>query len=295
MADNIKELEKSLEKVEHDLKDADWEEGFDQVLKQYRGEDEVVSFKKYIELNKGKKSVGFSSGFSKLDGLIDGFHEGDLITITAPTGEGKTTFCQNLTVKFIESGVKSIWFSYEVPIDQFIIKFGDEVPEGYLPKQLVSRTITWIERKIVEGIVKYGVRVVFIDHLHYLFNLSTSRNPSLEIGEIVRNLKTMAKKYKVTIFLVAHIGKIGYGERVGLENIRDSSFVGQESDYVIAMWRTKERLTKKQEREEGPVFKNEAVLSVVKNRYNGRLGGLKLFFHDNKFYENIDEVPVLEM
>ena len=71
--------------------------------------------------------------------------------------------------------------------------------------------------------------------------------------------------------------------------------MGQESDYVFAIWRLKEKKSKKEEREEGITYKDEAALSVAKNRYNGRLGTIKLYFRDNKFYDTIEEVPVPEI
>lgn len=284
---NLQNLEIELEKVEKELKEANWEEGFEEVLKNYRGEDEVVSFEDYLLSVDKEKRPFYLTNFNKLDDLIQ-IEEGNLITITGPTGEGKTTFAQNLTAKL---DVPSIWFSYEVPTEQLITKFGDKLPKGYVPKSLISRKTIWIERKIVEGIVKYGIKIVFIDHLHYLFNLAETRNPSLEIGEIMRTLKLIAKKYNIIVFLIAHTKMITSEERIGLESIRDSSFVGQESDCVIAIWRKRERQKQFEYRERGLVYKNEAVVSVVKNRRTGKLGSFDLYFHNNCFYEEMHEVP----
>ena len=149
---SIEQLEKELKSVEERMKEARWEEEFERIFKEYKGEDEVVGFKDYLEIQGKERKKRYSSGFEKLDNLIGGFSEGDLITVTGPAGEGKTTFCQNLTTRLLKNGIKSLWFSYEIPAEQFIIKFGEEVPEGYLPKNLVSRSTTWIERKIVEAI-----------------------------------------------------------------------------------------------------------------------------------------------
>jgi len=291
---NIKELEEALEEVDKEISKSQQEQYYYEVLKAYKGEDEVISFKQYLDYQKTNKTRTVPSGFKGLDDYVEGFRGGELVVITAPTGEGKTTFCQNITLNLLNQDVRSLWFSYEVSIQDFIQKFGEEIPEGYLPKILTERNLVWIERKIVEAIAKYEVRAVFIDHLHYLFDLKNSRNTSLEIGEIVRTLKIIAKKYGITIFLVAHIGKVDYEGRVGLENIRDSSFVAQEADTVIALWRVKERLSKLELREKGTVYKNETMVSIVKNRFNGRLGTSKLIFHKNKFYENDEDIPTPE-
>ena len=46
----------------------------------------------------------------------------------------------------------------------------------------------------------------------------------------MRNLKIIAKKYDIAIFIMAHTGKSREDGTVGIDNIRDSSFVAQESD-----------------------------------------------------------------
>jgi len=292
---DLKELNERLSRIEREKKGIALEDALREEMANYKGEDEVVSFEDYKKTHIEFVKQGFSSGMPSLDRLIDKFHEGDLVTITASTGQGKTSWCQYLTVNFANSQKKSLWFSYEVPVMNFLLKFGEQLPEGYVPNLLTERSLVWIERKIVEAIVKFKVSVVFVDHLHYLFNLRETRNVSLEIGEIMRTLKIIAKKYSVTIFIVAHTGKIEDGRSaVGLNNIRDSSFVGQESDYVFALWRIKLQQTWKQIEDFGVQYKNETVISVIKNRYNGQLGSVRMYYDlkNNRFTELVTaEMP----
>jgi len=293
----IEQLETKLKQVEKELQEAEWEEGFERALKEYRGKDEVISFQSYKQLLEGKQEPIWrvKSNIPTLDDLIGGFQEGNLIVVTAPTGQGKTTFCQTLTRNFADNGVRCLWFSYEVPPREFLEKFGENLPVAYLPKALVSRTMIWIERKIVEAIAKYQTKVVFIDHLHYLLDLSKVKNASLEIGAIMRELKLMALKYNIVIFIVAHMTKTRFEDKVGLEDIRDSSFISQEADYVIVLWRDATRQSKRDLREKGVIYTNEAVASVEKNRRTGRTGSLRLILKDNLFYEvteNYGEEPI---
>lgn len=283
MTEELQKLEQQLEQVEQEYEGSKMEIQFQEVLRSYRGEDQVISFQTYKSTTKEIKR-GFSSGFHYLDEWLNGFQKGDLITITAPTGMGKTSFSQYLTVKFSDQKIRSLWFSYEVSVPNFLMKFGANLPDGYLPKVLTERNITWIERKIVEGIVKFGTQVVFIDHLHYLFNLRDSKNVSLEIGDIMRGLKIIAKKYSITIFIMAHTGKQREDGTVGLESIRDSSFVGQESDTVIALWRVREKQTKVDIQQNGIKFTNETMVSLVKNRATGHLGSFKTVYAEGNNY-----------
>ena len=291
----IQELNNRLAEIEREKKGIGLEDALREEMKNYKGDDEVISFLNYKEKHKDFIKKGFSSGCQKLDEFIDGFHDGDLITITATTGQGKTSYCQYLTSNLSKQGIKTIWFEYEVPINNFLQKFGENLPNGYLPQVLTDRSLVWIERKIVEAITKFDIKVVFIDHLHYLFNLRETRNVSLEIGEIMRTLKIIAKKYNISIFLVAHTGKLGEDGAVGLDSIRDSSFVGQESDYVIALWRIREKQTRRDIQDNGIRCKNETMISVVKNRYTGRLGSFKTmydFSNNNYLTEFKDEYEI---
>lgn len=291
----INELEERLEEIEQKYKGKKREDALLQEMRDYKGDDEVISFQEWLNKNKTTQVKSFSSGFKKLDDLIEGFHEGDVVAITARSGQGKTTFCQNLTRRFSDSKIKTLWFSYEVPVSQFLKKLGNNIPDGYLPQVLLETSKVWIERKIVEGISKYNTKVVFIDHLHYLFSLAKSKSPSLEIGEIMRWLKLTAIRYNITIFIIAHTQKIKNDEVIGLDSIRDSSFVGQESDYVIALWRQVEKQAKAQKMEQGIRYKDESTIAVIKNRYTGQIGAFSVYYKDNEFYENIFDVPVKEI
>ena len=292
MENNLKILEGQLEEIENqcDVAEQEWE--FKQVLKEYRGDDEVISFKDWKESHKNFNKKGFSSGLSDLDEITSGFHKGDLITITGETGQGKTSFSQFLTSEFAKNKIKSLWFSYEMPIDNFLQKF-EELPDGYIPKMLTERNTTWIERKIVEGIAKFGIQCVFIDHLHYLFDLSGKINTSLIIGDIMRNLKIIAKKYGITIFIMAHTGKSREDGTVGIDNIRDSSFVAQESDYVIAIWRVQKEKSKSQVRADGIEYTPYTKIFVAKNRYTGEVASIATTYKNGKyiFAKETNKIP----
>lgn len=283
----IKQLESKLEQIEKELKEAEWEEGFERALREYRGEDEVISFQSYKKLLEARQEPIWraKTNLPTLDDLVGGFRGGNLIVVTAPTGQGKTTFCQTLTRNFADNEVKCLWFSYEVPPKEFLEKYGENLPIAYLPKALISKTLIWIERKIVEAIAKYQTKVVFIDHLHYLLDLSKIKNASLEIGGIMRELKLMALKYNIAIFVVAHMTKTRFEDKVGLEDIRDSSFISQEADYVIVLWRNATKQSKRDLREKGIIYTNEAVVLVEKNRRTGRTGSLRLILENNLFRE----------
>jgi replicative DNA helicase len=149
-----------------------------------------------------------------------------------------TLLAQSLTQNFVEHHHPPLWFSFEVPPRQFLSQF-ERLPFIYMPSKLKAHAMDWIEERIMESFAKYNTRVVFIDHLHYLFDIQKSRNPSLDIGAIIRKLKGIAVNNEFVIFLLCHTSK-AKDENESYESIRDSSFVAQESDCVIMVKRTPE-------------------------------------------------------
>jgi hypothetical protein len=187
-----------------------------------------------------KPLVNIHSGIPSLDMAIENFHDGELIAVSGPTKNGKTLFCQTITRNISAQQYFALWFSYEVTPRGFINCFdGDDLPLFYLPDGLKARSMEWIEGKILEGLKQYNTRVIFIDHLHYLFDLVQKSNVSLTIGSVVRRLKALAVTHKLVIFLLCHTTKPGgEGGELSYMSIRDSSFVSQESDTVFMIQRT---------------------------------------------------------
>jgi len=189
-----------------------------------------------------KPLVNVRSDFPSLDKAIEHFHDGELIAISGPTKNGKTLFAQTLTKNFSDQQYFSLWFSYELHPRQFIGCFGEDLPMFYLPEALEARNMDWVERKITESLKQNNTRIVFIDHLHFLFDLMQRQNVSLTIGSVVRRLKTLAINHRLIIFLLCHTSKPGgEGGDLSYLSIRDSSFVSQESDSVLMIQRTGEK------------------------------------------------------
>jgi replicative DNA helicase len=277
-------IEKLIERCEQEIASTqDAQKKAEQVAvikdlwRKYRGEDQIVSVEDYLKRIANEESgdeLVVMSKIPKLDIIIEGFREGNLVVVSGATKQGKTSFCQTLTENFSEQGVKCLWFTYEVPVKEFTRKF-KEIPTFYLPNKITGDTTDWLEKKTVEAIAKYGVRVVFVDHLHYIVDLrAMKQNLSVQIGMVMRDLKKIALAWGVIIFLVAHIKKTKASDMPGLDDMRDSSFVAQEADIVMMVSRLIQ---------EGSEFSNEAIVSVLAHRRTGKMGSVRLLYRDNKF------------
>lgn len=217
----------------------------------YNGADRVVTWREYLKNRESSvgKSIAFSSGFSELDFFTDGFQTGELITVSGYTGMGKTLFLKSLIRSFGIGKVPVLVFSYEDAVEKYLQKFSEENGNYpvFVPCALKTGDMKWLEERVVEAKLKHNVRVVTIDHLHYLMDSEHGReNLSIKLGSIMRFLKTkIAGEHNLVVFVVAHQEKVKDNEEASMNTIRDSSLIGHESDDVIIVQRLPDSKQKK--------------------------------------------------
>jgi replicative DNA helicase len=276
----IEKLEKEIVKTSQDVDKIEDIERLKETAKRYEGDDAVISSEELVERIKNRpEELKLKSGFSGIDRLLDGFRLQQLITLTAATGSGKTTMAMELTIRLKE--YNPMWIPFEEGAEELINKFlerNEDPPLFFTPEHIIDKTLEWVEQKIVESIAKYNTKVIFIDHLHFIVPFTTERH-DLAVGRTMRELKGLAKKWNICIFIICHLKKTQVTEKPNIDDLRDSSFIGQESDSVIMLWRATKRTT------EGIEITNDVVVSVQKNRRTGRTGNIKMTFKDGRFYE----------
>ncbi len=276
----IKKLENEIRTTQQSQEQTLSLDRLKEIAKVYRGEDQVISFEKIAEKIKLRKDEPkFMSGFSGLDELLKGFRQQQLVVISALTKSGKTQFCMDLTCKMKEHN--PLWFPFEESAEELITKFlerGEETPKAFAPENMKGSAIDWIESKIVESIAKFDSKIVFIDQLDFIVKMS-SDDHHLRIGQTMRDLKAIAKKWNITIFLICHLTKAKMDTQPTLEDLKGSSSIAQEADTVILLWRETKR-----ERGE-VVITNNVNVSVQANRRTGKTGNVKMIYENGHFLE----------
>lgn len=281
MVDFLKELETEIEKVDDDLKKNEAVARLEEAMRVYDGEDKLISSLEILEhIKNAPEEEKIMSGFVGLDNILGGFRRQQLIVLAAPTKNGKTSFCVELTIRMEKEN--PVWLPFEESAEELVRKFherGEVPPLFYTPKTITGNTLQWIEKKVVEGKVKYNSRLFFIDHLHFIVPFTSDRLDT-RIGMTMRELKTIAKNHNVTIVLVSHLKKTNMSVSPTLEDLRDSSFIAQEADTVMLLWR------KAGKGDEGEMtITNKTLLSVQANRRTGRTGNVKFIFENGRFTE----------
>ena len=199
-----------------------------------------------------------TTGFPSLDRRIDGFNPGELVTIMARAGVGKTFVALNI-INHLAGKVpyKMALFSLEMPkaaiiermlevfykIDRFEAK--SSVRQGFLDLVEFGSRFAKLDifdkiysvaeiRKIVE---REGYQIVFIDFLH-LIRPEVIGSPYQQISQVIAHLKQMAKDTRCVAFLLHQLSRqAGSGwTPVEAAHARDSGQVEELSDFLIGVW-----------------------------------------------------------
>ena len=258
----------------------------------YVGEDRIVSSHDLAKEVNAKPTVIFNSNIPTMDRLLCGIEPGELIIVTGPTGQGKTSFLMTLTNN-MTSKVNCVWFTLEVTPKQFltkIMKKEDKLPLFYLPAKNIENNIDWLLERIIEAKVKFDTKIIFIDHLHQIFSIEKIKNNfSLEIGDVVAQIKKIAVDYGLVVFLVAHNKDRDDSLEPQMRDIRDSGMICRLADTVMGIWRVPNDTKRDNKRiRDCGEHDNWAKVKIWKNRREGTLGDWFMIHSNHYLTEIID-------
>lgn len=276
----IDSIESEQQKAETEVHSAEGLKRLQQVAAEYQGEYRLIWSADLLEEIKNRpERPKYLTGIPEFDEILGGFRPQQLITVSASTKHGKTTMGLFLAsqMEALNPVVIPLEQSNEELIEQRV-ENGYKVPNFLSPSKLAARVDTdWIERRIIEGIAKYDTKFVLIDHLGYIDNYGPDgkykrENLAYRIGEVMRDLKNIAKRWNVTIVLLAHLSQKDEGKPPTMEDLKNSSDISQESDAVVMLWR------KNTQKNKVRIYEDKTMLSVLANRRTGKNGNIGLRF-----------------
>jgi archaellum biogenesis ATPase FlaH len=233
-------------------------------------------------------SIFYPTGMDELDkALTGGIREGNLVLIVGESGHGKSTMARTLTVNQLKNGTPSVWFTFELTIQEMWEKFQEmgmkENSLIYTPERYVNKKLDWVKKKIIEARDVHKARVVYIDHLGFLvgeydgkYGNASSNNLSNVYSMICRDLKSIAVSESIIIVLMWHLRKLQTGKEVDSNDIKDSIGVVQECDLALSIQRDKAEGNKKSFGGAEDVYSSISTIKMLKNRRTGTLKYFKL-------------------
>lgn len=274
----LEKIEGDIQKTDEGLKKQQQLQRLQEAHRVYKGEDRVVTTEEILEEIKSEpEEIKYFTGWDDLDNILKGFRPNQVVSIAALTKSGKTSFSIDLTSRFEEH--RPLWFAFEETPMELVQKFldRDEKPPVFVtPRRNRFYDLQWLENKIVEGIVKYNCKMVFIDHIDFLVPFVGDRH-DLKIAEVMRRLKAIAKTWGLVVFLMVHLKQADIDKHPTLKDIRGSASIAQESDTVLLFWRQAKR-------RKGEVEITDNVnISVQANRRTGKTGNVRMKYENGHF------------
>ena len=217
--------------------------------------------------------TGVTTGFVELDKKTAGLQPSDLIIVAARPSMGKTTFAMNLCENAAMASDKPVLvFSLEMPaeqimmrmiaslarVDQTKIRTGQNLEEaewskiasvfgmfkqknnlyiddssGLTPTELRSRA-----RRVYRE--NGGLSMIMVDYLQLMRAPAFSDNRTLEIAEISRSLKALAKELEVPVIALSQLNRTleqRADKRPVNSDLRESGSIEQDADLIMFIYR----------------------------------------------------------
>jgi twinkle protein len=251
--------------------------------------------------------------FPGLQSMTHGIRYGELTTITAGTGQGKSTFCRQLATDLLNQGEKVGYIALEesnrrTALGLMSVAVGKALHLGeheyttlkdaydstiagwnlYLYDHFGSLSSDIIYSRIEYMALGLDIKVIFLDHLSILLSgLDGSMDERRTIDKTMTDLRSLVERTGIKLFLVSHLRRaqgdkaIEDGQKVSIGMLRGSASISQLSDTVIALERDQQNPD------------DVSTLRVLKNRYSGETGVAAELKYDKttcKFNETKDTV-----
>lgn len=207
-------------------------------------EVDTKHFTEYLKDTQGEPQGRlFTSSFNAFEEQLEGIETGEVVVISGHAKNGKTLFAESWLRSMMKKDplCKTLFFSFEVKTKKLLIKYMEDFDLPlYVPKNLKTMDFKWLYEHCKHAKEVNGCSVVLIDHLHFMVDMNTKQNMSLNIGAFMRKLKhEIAIGLDMAVILIAHQGQVEKGKDASINTIRDSSFIGQEADSIIMVGRRK--------------------------------------------------------
>jgi replicative DNA helicase len=249
--------------------------------------------------------TGVSSGYNDLDQMTAGLQPSDLIIVAARPSMGKTTFAMNLAEHAAMTQDKPVLiYSLEMPSEQIMMRMlaslgrinQTKVRTGQLDDEDWARLSSTMGLLMEKGKMYIddasgltptdvrsrarriardhgGISMIMVDYLQLMRVPSLSDNRTLEIAEISRSLKALAKELQCPVIALSQLNRTleqRADKRPVNSDLRESGSIEQDADLIMFIYRDEVY------NEDSP-DKGVAEIIIGKQR-NGPIGKVRLTF-----------------
>ncbi|MEJ2658139.1 MAG: replicative DNA helicase [Desulfobacterales bacterium] len=262
-----------------------------------------------LEERQGNKALvtGVATGFTKLDELTAGLQKSDLIILAGRPGMGKTAFALNIAKNSaVDANIPVAIFSLEMSKEQLsfrMLSSEARIDSSRLRRGFITQD-DWIKITDAAGFLSQApifiddspninvleiraksrrlkmennIGLIIIDYLQLMKGRISAERRDLEISEISRSLKALAKELDIPVLALSQLNRKleeRSDKRPQLADLRESGALEQDADVVAFIYR--DELYNKDENNPN---KGKAEILLAKQR-NGPTGTALLTFLD---------------
>ena len=225
---------------------------------------------KILETLDGEQITGVGSGYQGLDRLTRGFQNGELIVVAARPAMGKTSLLLNFLehMAVIDKG-RAVIFSLEMSqkqlaqrllasharYDMWRMMTGRMSPDDWTGLQTAADdlygsgifiddspelTAMQIRAKARRLKSQENIQCIFIDYLQLICSHGRPENRQVEVAEMSRSLKAMARELNVPVVTAAQLNRKPAdrpSRRPQMSDLRESGAIEQDADVVMLLHR----------------------------------------------------------
>jgi len=260
-----------------------------------------------LEERQGNRAIitGVPTGFPLLDHKTSGLQDSDLIILAARPGMGKTALALNIARHAaVEAGITVVIFSLEMSKEQLSMRLlssearldSTRLRSGFISREdwfkiteaagalsnapvLIDDTPSLsameIRAKARRLKLDKNIGLVIIDYLQLMQGRRGAERRELEISEISRSLKALAKELKLPVIALSQLNRMleqRSDKRPQLSDLRESGALEQDADVVTFIYRDEVY-----NKDENNPAKGKAEIIIAKQR-NGPIGSIPLVF-----------------
>jgi len=260
-----------------------------------------------LEENQGNRSLvtGIPTGFSHLDNLTSGMQNSDLIILAARPSMGKTALALNIARNAaVEANIPVAVFSLEMSKEQLSMRMlcaearidSSRLKGGFFSMEdwhrltdaadILSASPIYIDDSPSMSAMEIRAKarrlkmdknlgLVIIDYLQLMQGRAGAERRDLEISEISRALKALAKELELPVLALSQLNRMleqRTDKRPRLSDLRESGALEQDADVVAFIYRDEVY-----NKEEDNPNKGVAEILLSKQR-NGPTGDVFLTF-----------------
>ncbi|MBQ9562662.1 MAG: replicative DNA helicase [Lachnospiraceae bacterium] len=260
--DVLNEAEKQIFDVVQRRGDRDYEDIKDLVIRTLENIEAAARSKGNV--------TGIATGFHDLDYRTAGLQNSDLVLIAARPSMGKTAFALNIAEHVaVRERITTAIFSLEMSKDQLVKRLfamnshvdSQNIRTGNLQDQEWAKlvesarvlgssnliiddtpgiSVSKLRSKCRKYKMDHNLGLVIIDYLQLMASDRKSDSRQVEISEISRSLKALARELNVPVIALSQLSRAVEGrpdKRPMLSDLRESGAIEQDADVVMFLYR----------------------------------------------------------